>query len=84
MCENRSLVENLVVIFNTELIIRLALIEGAIFLNFAMFTIETHLLHLGVGIFGLLLLLMLLPFPMRIWGWVESTIEDMQFHSRGH
>ena len=81
MNANHSLIEKLLAIFQTTLIIRLALIEGATFFNLMMFMLETHPVNLCLGIFGILLLLMAFPFPARIWGWVESTIEDMQFQT---
>ena len=80
--ENHSLIRRLLVIFQTSSIIRLALIEGAVFFNFMMFMVEVHPINLCVGIFGLLLLLIAVPFPSQVWEWVESKIEDID-HSRG-
>ena len=81
MDEDDSLIQKLLGIFQTTSIIRLALIEGAVFFNFVMFMTDTHPVNLGIGVFGLLLLLIAIPFPSRVWSWVESTIENMRFQA---
>ena len=81
--EDDGLIHKLLATFQTSMIIRFAMIEGAVFLNLMLFMVERNPINLIVGGVGLLIMLAMLPLPGRVWNWVESTIEGMENHARG-
>ena len=78
-----SVIHKLLATFQTSVVVRFAMIQGAIFLNLMLFILEKNPVNLIVGLVGLLLMLFLLPLPGRVWNFVENTIENMENHARG-
>lgn len=58
--------------FVTRSILRMALLEGGILMNLVIFLIDRSAFSLGMAVFGLLCMLISLPYPGRMLGWMES------------
>jgi len=70
--------EKALLVYRTQLIVGLALLEGAAFLNLAALMIDKSVSSLAV--FGLLICLMLLKFPTRtkVTWWVQDKLRELQ------
>jgi len=76
--EEQAKIEHFCAIYQTQMIIGLALLEGAAFFNLIALMVEKSVASLGVVI--LLLSLMLLKFPTRdkVSFWVQDKLREMQ------
>lgn len=68
--------------FQSSNIIRMALLEGAAFLNCAIFFIDKSLIALSVAGFCLLVLAIGFPTTNRFISWIENQMEQVQNNMR--
>jgi hypothetical protein len=68
----------LLMAYQTQMIVRLAMLEGAGFFGLVAYFLEGHWLALGVGICALALLLSQFPTRGRLENWAESARSRMQ------
>lgn len=64
--------------FQSQLIVRLALIEGAAFFNGIVFLLTGSWLSLGLLVFGAVLILLQFPTVRRVSQWLENRLEDLE------
>ncbi len=68
--------------FQTTNIIRMAMLEGAAFLNLVLFFVDKSLIELVMAAICLLLLIVGFPSSNRIIGWIENHMDQVQDHVR--
>lgn len=78
--ENRddAVIDSIMQMIFTESITRGAIIEGAILLNMMVFMLEPHLIPLVVAGIGILLMLLLIPWPSRAVSKVEDRLREFR------
>ena len=77
LTDNSSLVDKLFGVFQTNLVIRFALIEAVLLLNLLVFMLEKNPLNLVVVGLGLLMMLGFFPFSSRVTSWIGGHIRGM-------
>jgi hypothetical protein len=68
----------LLIVYQTHMIVRLAMLEGAAFFALVAYLLEEHWLALGVAICALALLLSQFPTRGRLENWADYALSRMQ------
>ncbi|MFK7767864.1 MAG: hypothetical protein AB8B55_11635 [Mariniblastus sp.] len=74
--QSETIINLILNMVTAEIVVRAALIDGAIFLNLVVFLLDPHIVSLVIAGIGILLLLFLLPRSSKIVSVVEDRLQD--------